>query len=260
MKTKIQTKLAYIFNLAVATMTVIVGLSGILTATSGQKAFAAPAAPGCYEIVNGAPTKLAKCLTTGAVYDNGSGVNISAPASDKCYIYSANLYDGDPTWGRPYVQVSCDTLSACPATQELRYSSDKLGAPSCISVSAPTTGEFAGGAQPPSSGDSIGKASDPSGCDKAGNDCCQARAGQDLTAENCGIIGLLNTVFNFVSGGIGLAVVINIIYAGIQYSTAQGDPSAVNKSKTRIRNALIAFLMYLSLSAFIQWLIPGGVF
>lgn len=83
---------------------------------------------------------------------------------------------------------------------------------------------------------------------------------QDLDEDTCGIVDLLNTAFNFVAGGVAIAVIVNIIYAGIQYSTAQGDPSVAAKSKTRIRNALFAFVMYLSLYAFIQWLIPGGVF
>jgi hypothetical protein len=89
---------------------------------------------------------------------------------------------------------------------------------------------------------------------------CNSPNGEDLTEENCGIIGILNTAFNLVSGAVSLAVIGNIIVAGIQYSSAQGDPGAAAKAKTRIRNALLAFLMYLSLYGFIQWLIPGGVF
>jgi hypothetical protein len=85
-------------------------------------------------------------------------------------------------------------------------------------------------------------------------------AADDIDAENCGIVKLLDTAFNFISGGIALAVIGNIIFAGIQYSTAQGDPSKASKAKTRIQNAIIAFVMYLTLSAFIEWLIPGGVF
>lgn len=91
-------------------------------------------------------------------------------------------------------------------------------------------------------------------------DCVSEGGTGDLDGENCKIVGLLNTVFNLVSGGIALAVIGNIIVAGIQYSTAQGDPSAAGKAKNRIRGALIAFLMYLGLYAFLQWLIPGGVF
>jgi hypothetical protein len=73
-------------------------------------------------------------------------------------------------------------------------------------------------------------------------------------------VGLLNTFLNFVAGGVTLAVIGNIVMAGIQYSTAQGNPSTSAAAKKRITTAVMAFIMFLSLYAFIQWLIPGGVF
>lgn len=88
------------------------------------------------------------------------------------------------------------------------------------------------------------------------DDCTE----ETIDGSNCGIVRYLNIFMNLVSGIIAIAVIGNIIYAGIQYSTAQGDPGNVGKAKTRIRNALVAFLMYLSLFAFLQWLIPGGAF
>lgn len=94
--------------------------------------------------------------------------------------------------------------------------------------------------------------------DSKADDCIET--GGDLDGSNCGIIDLLNTVFSFVSGGVALAVVFNIIVAGIQYSSAQGDPSSVSKAKKRIMDAVLALLMYALVYAFVQWLIPGGVF
>lgn len=82
----------------------------------------------------------------------------------------------------------------------------------------------------------------------------------DVNGGNCKIIGYLDTVFKTAAGAIGLAVTGNIIWAGIQYSMSQGDPSKASKAKDRIRGAIIALIMYLSLSGFIEWLIPGGVF
>ena len=82
----------------------------------------------------------------------------------------------------------------------------------------------------------------------------------NLNEDNCGIIKLLNIVFNFVSGGVILAVIGNIIFAGIRYSTAQGNPSTSGAAKNRIRTAVMALLMYFLLYGFLQWLIPGGIF
>lgn len=85
-------------------------------------------------------------------------------------------------------------------------------------------------------------------------------AAVDISAANCKIIDYINVVFNVISALVVLAVIGNIIYAGIRYSTAQGDPGAASAAKKRIREAIIAFLMYIALYSFIQWLVPGGVF
>jgi Type IV secretion system pilin len=82
----------------------------------------------------------------------------------------------------------------------------------------------------------------------------------NLDASNCPIVDFANTAFSAIAGFIGLAVTGNIIWAGIQYSMSQGDPSKASKAKDRIRGAIIALIMFLSLSAFIEWLIPGGIF
>lgn len=57
----------------------------------------------------------------------------------------------------------------------------------------------------------------------------------------------------------GLAVVISIIIAGIQYSASGGDPSKVAASRKRIFNAVVALLAFMFLYAFINWVIPGGI-
>lgn len=84
--------------------------------------------------------------------------------------------------------------------------------------------------------------------------------GSDLDASNCRIIYYLNMAFNIVASVIVLAVIGNIVYAGIKYSTSQGDPSSAGAAKKRIRDAVMAFAMFMLLYSFIQWLIPGGVF
>jgi len=84
--------------------------------------------------------------------------------------------------------------------------------------------------------------------------------GETLNEDNCGIVAYLNVIFNFISGGIVLAVIGNIIYSGIMYSTAEGDPGKSAKAKKRIAEAIVALIMYMLLYSFITWLIPGGVF
>lgn len=82
---------------------------------------------------------------------------------------------------------------------------------------------------------------------------------QECLEENP-IITTFLRVINFLSAGVGVVVTIVLIVAGIQYSSAGGDPSKVKAAKTRITNAVIALIAYFFLFAFLQWIIPGGFF
>jgi uncharacterized membrane protein len=70
----------------------------------------------------------------------------------------------------------------------------------------------------------------------------------------------IQIIVNFLSAGVGIVVVAVIILGGIQYSMAGDNPQAVGSAKQRIINGLIALVAFLFIFAFLQWLIPGGVF
>jgi hypothetical protein len=74
------------------------------------------------------------------------------------------------------------------------------------------------------------------------------------------IVKDLNIIVDFLSIGVGIVVIGSIILGGIQYAMAGDSPEAVNKAKQRITNASIALLAYMFVFAFLQWLIPGGIF
>ncbi len=74
------------------------------------------------------------------------------------------------------------------------------------------------------------------------------------------IVADLNNIVNFLSAGVGIVVVGVIIFGGIQYMAAGDNPQAVTAAKKRIANAFIALLAFIFMFAFLQWLIPGGVF
>ncbi len=86
---------------------------------------------------------------------------------------------------------------------------------------------------------------------------------QDCTGESCitdnPLVVIVKAVVNFVSVLVAVIVVIMIIIGGIQYSSAGGSPQKTAEAKNRITNAILAFVMYIFLFAFLQWLIPGGV-
>lgn len=81
----------------------------------------------------------------------------------------------------------------------------------------------------------------------------------DLNASNCGIVKILQMTINILSAVAGLAIVIAIIVAGIQYTASQDDPQALASAKGRITNALIALVLLIFFGGLLQWLVPGAV-
>lgn len=215
-----------------------------------QKVLAAE--PGCYKISDGEPVKL-NCPTTNVAYDDGNGGNISRPNSSKCYIYSANLYDGDSSYGDPYVQVNCSSLSACPSGQELRYSDNSAGDPTCVNQGEEVSGQYAGGAKPANtSGSLYDSYAEPS---SSANDCKDS----SLDRSNCGIVRYLVFFINILSAVVGIVVTGTIIMGGIQYSTSGGDPSKIQAAKKRVFNGIFALIAFIFSYAFLQYIVPGGV-
>lgn len=74
------------------------------------------------------------------------------------------------------------------------------------------------------------------------------------------IVKDIQSIVNFLSIGVGVIVIAMIITGGIQYSIAGDSPEATGKAKARITNALVALVAYLFIFAFLQWIIPGGLF
>lgn len=67
-------------------------------------------------------------------------------------------------------------------------------------------------------------------------------------------------LINLLSGLVGIIVVILVVVGGIRYSAAGGDPNKVQAAKKQVINALLALVAYIFLYAFLEWIIPGGLF
>jgi len=89
---------------------------------------------------------------------------------------------------------------------------------------------------------------------------CKVNPGEAVTKDNCGIVAYVVTITRVLSGLVGVVVVLMIAIGGIQYATSRDDPAQVKAAKTRIQNAILALVFYMFALAFIQWLVPGGVF
>ncbi len=83
---------------------------------------------------------------------------------------------------------------------------------------------------------------------------------ETLNASNCGIIAYLVMFINALSAIVGVVIVIMITIGGIQYAAAGPNPAAVVAARKRIINAVLALALFIFMFAFLQWLVPGGMF
>jgi hypothetical protein len=79
--------------------------------------------------------------------------------------------------------------------------------------------------------------------------------------SHCDLIAqYVNPAINLLSVSFGIIAVISLIFGSINYTTSEGDPQKASKAKQRIANTLFATVAYMFLYAFLQFLVPGGIF
>ena len=83
----------------------------------------------------------------------------------------------------------------------------------------------------------------------------------DANKQNCDIVHkYVNPAILVFSAIAGVTVAAAIVYGGILYSTSGGDQAKVSKAKNLIRNAVLSLVAFMFLYAFLQWIVPGGIF
>ena len=97
-----------------------------------------------------------------------------------------------------------------------------------------------------------------------GNGCEDSAAKPNATcnkSSGCNLVDkYINPLINTLSLIFGLIAVASIIMGGIQFTTSEGDPQKAAKAKSRISKTIIALFAYAFLYAFLQFLVPGGIF
>lgn len=82
--------------------------------------------------------------------------------------------------------------------------------------------------------------------------------GLDCDGNGCNLVNkYLNPFIAVLSILTGLAVVIGIMYGGIQYASSGGDPQKAATARKHIRNSIVALLMFFFLYAFLRFMLPG---
>lgn len=74
------------------------------------------------------------------------------------------------------------------------------------------------------------------------------------------ILTVLVTISNWLAAGVVIAVIGGIIYGAIMYATSAGDVGKAKSSTEIIKNAFIALVLYFLMWAFLQYIVPGGLF
>lgn len=69
---------------------------------------------------------------------------------------------------------------------------------------------------------------------------CNSRGGSDPITGSNGVLSKATTVVAFVAGA---AAVIFIVFAGIKYITAQGDPSQISSAKQSLIYAAVGLVV-----------------
>jgi hypothetical protein len=85
-------------------------------------------------------------------------------------------------------------------------------------------------------------------------------AATSCVESSCDLIKTyINPLITLLAGLVGVACVISLILAGIQYTTSGGDPKKAAAAKSRITMTIVALLSFAFLYAFLQFIVPGGI-
>ena len=114
------------------------------------------------------------------------------------------------------------------------------------------------------SGNSNGGSNGGGGGSGGGSTCGTAHTffdwGCNGADDKDSILTVLVTISNWLAAGVVIAVIGGIIYGAIMYATSAGDAAKAKSATEIIRNAFIALVLYFLMWAFLQYIVPGGLF
>ena len=65
---------------------------------------------------------------------------------------------------------------------------------------------------------------------------------------------------NILTAGVGVLALAGIVYGAILYTSAGGKPEQIKKATTVFTNVVIGIICFAAMWAFLNFIIPGGVF
>ena len=93
-----------------------------------------------------------------------------------------------------------------------------------------------------------------------GGDCVPTAilgGGEVCDSDGSSIFGLLLTIIDIMTIGVGILGVVGISITGIQYLTAGGNEEKTRKAKHRMFEIIIGLALYAVFFLLMQWIIPN---
>lgn len=78
--------------------------------------------------------------------------------------------------------------------------------------------------------------------------------------EDSGLWSLLLIAINILTAGVGVVALGGIVYGAVLYTSAGGKPEQVKKATTVFTNVVIGIICFAGMWAFLNFIVPGGVF
>lgn len=92
------------------------------------------------------------------------------------------------------------------------------------------------------------------------NSTGNATASCDTSILTCmKIEDLIAFIINILTAGVGIVAVGALVYAGILYTTAAGNPDQTKKAITMITNIVIGIIAYALMYLVLNFIVPGGI-
>lgn len=95
--------------------------------------------------------------------------------------------------------------------------------------------------------------------DGKGANGCSGKTQQQCLKDNP-IVIWINFFVNLFAAVVLVGAAAMMTYAGVQYAAAADNPERLKAAKKLISDIIVGILAFFFLYAFMQWLIPGGIF
>lgn len=85
-------------------------------------------------------------------------------------------------------------------------------------------------------------------------------SGDPEAVSGTAIWSLLIIIINILTVGVGVAAVGGLIYASVLYASASSNAEQIKRAKEIMLNVAIGLIMYVIMYAFLNFIVPGGMF